>query len=279
MRLVLIISVLFIAACSNEMVEDQGKGSERQFVAVDETADTTVEAIESNMDTVVSDTSETYNGYVVVSVDKGNGKRVQAGDCVLFDYSLMNVRGDVLDGSEKLGFPIAVIQGKRIVVQGLDEAFTYMHVGERSRVSISPEMGFGEEYENRLVQKGEDIIYDVTIREVIEPLDTGGVKVYVIREGNGTPVESGDQIGMDYIGFLSDGKVFDSSRKSEGVYDFHVGKGRVVPGLDMALPKLNVGDQAYVVIPATQAFGANGLQDLVPPNEDIFYKVTIDYKK
>ena len=69
-----------------------------------------------------------------------------------------------------------------------------------------------------------------------------------------TQVKPGDTVRIHYIGTLSDGATFDSSEGRDPL-EFVVGSGQIIPGLDIALPGMVVGDKKTVQVPADQAYG------------------------
>lgn len=69
-----------------------------------------------------------------------------------------------------------------------------------------------------------------------------------------TQVKPGDTVRIHYIGTLSDGATFDSSEGRDPL-EFVVGSGQIIPGLDIALPGMAVGDKKTVQVPADQAYG------------------------
>ena len=69
-----------------------------------------------------------------------------------------------------------------------------------------------------------------------------------------TQVKSGDTVAIHYTGTLSDGSTFDSSDGREPL-EFIVGSGQIIPGLDVALPGMTVGDKKTVEIDCKEAYG------------------------
>ncbi len=67
-------------------------------------------------------------------------------------------------------------------------------------------------------------------------------------------VKAGDSVRIHYTGTLSDGSVFDSSTGREPL-EFTVGSGQIIPGLDGALPGMEVGEKKVVEVPSDQAYG------------------------
>lgn len=84
-----------------------------------------------------------------------------------------------------------------------------------------------------------------------------------------TQVKTGDKVRLHYTGTLADGETFDSSEGREPL-EFTVGSGQIIPGLDRALPGMEVGDKKVVEIAADDAYGQphpNARQDV--PRADI----------
>lgn len=67
-------------------------------------------------------------------------------------------------------------------------------------------------------------------------------------------VKAGDTVRIHYKGTLDDGSVFDSSEGRDPL-EFAVGSGQIIPGLDVALPGMKVGDEKTVRVAADQAYG------------------------
>jgi peptidylprolyl isomerase len=69
-----------------------------------------------------------------------------------------------------------------------------------------------------------------------------------------TQVKSGDTVAIHYTGTLLDGTQFDSSEGREPL-EFEVGSGHIIPGLDAAMPGMEVGDKKTVKIASADAYG------------------------
>lgn len=69
-----------------------------------------------------------------------------------------------------------------------------------------------------------------------------------------TTVKTGDTVAIHYTGTLLDGTKFDSSDGRDPL-QFEVGSGQIIPGLDVALPGMAVGDKKTVNIACADAYG------------------------
>lgn len=78
-------------------------------------------------------------------------------------------------------------------------------------------------------------------------------------------VKSGDTVAIHYTGTLKDGTTFDSSEGREPL-SFEVGSGQIIPGLDVALPGMSVGEKKTVEIDCRDAYGPinPGMRQSVP---------------
>ena len=69
-----------------------------------------------------------------------------------------------------------------------------------------------------------------------------------------TAAKAGDTVRIHYTGTLSDGTTFDSSEGRDPL-EFTVGSGQIIPGLDKAMPGMEVGEKKTVTIPCDEAYG------------------------
>ena len=69
-----------------------------------------------------------------------------------------------------------------------------------------------------------------------------------------TEVKSGDKVAIHYTGTLLDGTTFDSSDGRDPL-EFEVGSGQIIPGLDVAIPGMVVGDKKTIKIACADAYG------------------------
>lgn len=114
-----------------------------------------------------------------------------------------------------------------------------------------------------------------TEKEADEAVDLGGgLQLWVTRKGNGkTFPKTGDQVAVEYTGYLPDGTSFDSSH-GRGMFPFDIGRGEVIRGWDVGLLHMSLGERAVLKVPAGMAYGAGG-QGPIPPNADLVFDVDL----
>ncbi len=80
-----------------------------------------------------------------------------------------------------------------------------------------------------------------------------------------TAIKQGDTVRIHYTGTLLDGKVFDSSEGRDPL-EFAVGSGQIIPGLDAALPGMQIGEKKRVEIDCVDAYGPinPGMRQQIP---------------
>ena len=67
-------------------------------------------------------------------------------------------------------------------------------------------------------------------------------------------VKEGDKIKVHYTGRFEDGSVFDSSDGRDPL-EFEVGAGRIIPGFDMGVRGMTVGDKKTVEVEPGDGYG------------------------
>ncbi len=98
-----------------------------------------------------------------------------------------------------------------------------------------------------------------------------GLQYKIITPGSGTKPAIGDVVTVDYEGRLLDGKVFDSSYERGQPASFPVNA--VIMGWQEALQLMPSGSTWELYIPAKLAYGDQGAQGVIGPNETLIFKV------
>lgn len=102
-----------------------------------------------------------------------------------------------------------------------------------------------------------------------------GVVTQVLREGydDGDVAKKGDKISIHFTGALLDGGVFDSSYP-RGAFNFWVGEGMVVPGLDQGLLGMKEGEARRITVPPLEGYG-NDAKPGIPPRSTLVFEVEL----
>lgn len=107
-----------------------------------------------------------------------------------------------------------------------------------------------------------------------------GLKVWDVKPGGGAEVRPGATVTVHYIGWLTDGKVFDSSRldfstrPTDGA-PLTIGLGQVIQGWQEGMVGMRVGSTRRLLIPPELAYGARGAPPTVPENATLVFAVEV----
>lgn len=93
--------------------------------------------------------------------------------------------------------------------------------------------------------------------------------------GTGKTTERGALCVVEYTGTLTDGTVFDSSRKRGVPFKFVFGTGRVIKGWDLGLIGMRVGGKRKLFVPSHLAYGERSVGELIKPNSDLHFEVEL----
>ncbi|TNV77689.1 hypothetical protein FGO68_gene4394 [Halteria grandinella] len=102
-----------------------------------------------------------------------------------------------------------------------------------------------------------------------------GFKVDFLNEGEGDVCPTGSRVAVHYTGKLTNGTVFDSSRRRGDPLEFIVGVGQVIKGWDLGITQLKTGQKAVLTCPPQYAYGDRGAGGLIPPGATLIFDVEL----
>jgi len=102
-----------------------------------------------------------------------------------------------------------------------------------------------------------------------------GVELKVLVAGNGVKPKFGDKVTVHYVGTLTNGKKFDSSRDRSDAFVFNLGKGQVIRGWDEGVAQMSVGEKSVLTCSPDYAYGASGYPPIIPANSTLLFEVEL----
>ena len=100
-----------------------------------------------------------------------------------------------------------------------------------------------------------------------------GVVVETVKDGTGACLTRSDNVTMRYEGRLPDGTVFDSIGEDEEPLTSPVNQ--FVAGMTEGLTHMRPGGRYILTIPADMAYGAHGVQGVIPPHCALQFDITV----
>ncbi len=102
-----------------------------------------------------------------------------------------------------------------------------------------------------------------------------GLSYMDIKEGTGEEAKAGQQVTVNYTGYLTDGKKFDRSLDRNQPFTFALGAGQVIKGWDEGVAGMKVGGKRKLIIPPELGYGSRGAGGVIPPNAQLIFDVEL----
>ena len=257
---------------------------------------------------------ETPNGFRFTLVKAGDGVLPKKEDILVFDYLLKDSKDSIWNNTHIEGMPSAVmIQDSSAIAgeNGMVQMFRMLSKGDSVNV-ILPVSKFFKEVVGAPLPNGLDssmnISYCIQVKNIMKmdefrtfqtemmekkrksqvakdasiitkyladnnitaQQDTSGL-MYVMHTSKGGSKPSVDNcVEVKYRGkFLKDGKVFDEADKVSFPLN------GVIPGWQLGIPMLGIGDSATFFIPSALAYGPQGYPGAIPPDAILIFDVEL----
>jgi FKBP-type peptidyl-prolyl cis-trans isomerase len=108
-----------------------------------------------------------------------------------------------------------------------------------------------------------------------DPIKTAsGLEYWDIKVGTGADAKPGHKVKVDYTGWLTSGKKFDSS-VGKRPFEFMLGASQVIKGWDEGVAGMKVGGKRQLKIPADLAYGKRGAAGVIPADATLIFDVQL----
>ncbi|HTJ82049.1 MAG TPA: FKBP-type peptidyl-prolyl cis-trans isomerase [Polyangiaceae bacterium] len=217
-----------------------------------------------------ADATKTSSGLAYKNITKGTGtEHPTAEDKVTVHYTGWTADGNMFDSSKKRGQPATFpLNG---VIKGWTEGVQLMVVGDTTRFWIPAELAYGATPKRPGAPSGQ-LTFDIELIEIKKtpppppvPEDVkeapktakktkSGIAYRVLTKGTGTkhPTEK-DRVQVNYSGWTTDGKMFDSSVTRGEPATFPLSG--VIKGWTEGVQLMVEGEKTRFWIPADLAYG------------------------
>lgn len=216
-----------------------------------------------------------------INVDEFPSENARNSTPLPTDKVEVHYTGWLEDGTK---FDSSVDRGKSItfalnrVIQGWTEGVGYMHIGDKFKIRIPSELGYGSRG-GQTIPPNATLIFDVELLDInpvspyakVPPMDQlpgdevsgeittseSGLQWYDIVVGDGeTPASSESSVEVHYTGWLTDGTKFDSSVDRGQTISFPLNG--VIAGWTEGVGSMKVGGKRKLIIPANLGYGEQG---------------------
>ena len=95
------------------------------------------------------------------------------------------------------------------------------------------------------------------------------------QAGAGDKPKTGDLVSVHYIGTLTNGTKFDSSRDRGEPIQFKLGAGQVIQGWDKGIAEMSVGERGVLTIAPELGYGDHGAGNVIPGGATLVFDVEL----
>lgn len=127
-------------------------------------------------------------------------------------------------------------------------------------------------------QKTSDTITTNTTGDITKTIMTNTIQLGVEDEvvGTGDVATAGKSVTVHYVGSLTNGTVFDASRKrGDQGFTFVLGTGQVIKGWDQGVAGMKVGGKRKLTIPPELAYSSQAVGGVIPANSTLIFEVEL----
>jgi peptidylprolyl isomerase len=226
------------------------------------------------------------DGLKAWDVKEGKGDSAAADSMITIHYTGWLTNGkkfdSSLDGGQPITFPLDnLIEGWKVGIPGLKN-------GGTRRLLIPSKLGYGDRGAPPDIPGGATLVFEIEMIRVWalpdlksaewkEVKDTGGLKIWDVKEGKGKEVKAGEEVTIHYTGWTTEGKIFDSSHKRGRMATFPLPN--LIKGWQIGVPGMKPGGVRRLSIPYQLAYGENGRPPSIPPKATLIFEMELAEEK
>lgn len=245
------------------------------------------------------------SGLYFIETKEGKGNHPQKGEKVKIRYIAKLLNSKVIDNS--MNNVTEIMLGRNQIFPGMEEGIMNMKKGGQAQLIIPYYLAFGEEgssiappysalnievelvdivdretvakekekEEKMSVEKSKQI-FDKYVKDngLTNNKINNGMTYRVIEEGFGEKPLKNAKVKVHYVGKLIDGTIFDSSYERNQPFEFTLGKGSVLPGWDIAVSVMKLGEKAEFVMSQELVYKDYSL-GMIKPYSNLVYEIEL----
>lgn len=220
----------------------------------------------------------------------GSGAEIVKGSAVEAEATVWLENGDLVFSSYQADKGITFSQGMGRILPGWDIGSLGMKTGGVRLLKIPANLAFGEKGRGKIGPNA-TIHAQLEVKKVGEPrippnkapkfqvedmtANPSGLQILDLVKGSGGAPKKGQNVSVEYTGWLEDGTMFDSSYKGPQALQFSLGHGRVIKGWDEGIASMQIGGKRILRIPPNIAYGERGSPPVIPPNSTLIFQVEL----
>ncbi len=111
--------------------------------------------------------------------------------------------------------------------------------------------------------------------EIPKHATASGMEIQEVAVGTGDTPKKGDNVTVEYTGWLANGQIFDTSKKQKGTpLSFPLGRHQVISGWEEGIATMKLGGKRILTIPPALAYGSTG-KGSIPPDSTLVFEVEL----
>ncbi|KAG5842210.1 peptidyl-prolyl cis-trans isomerase FKBP9 [Anguilla anguilla] len=200
-------------------------------------------------------------------------RKSQEGDFMRYHYNGSLLDGTFFDSSYSRNRTYDTYIGKGYVIAGMDQGLLGVCIGERRRIIIPPHLGYGEEGTGTKIPGSAVLVFDIHVMDFHNPSDTVQITNSYKPDSCSPLSKKGDFVKCHYNASLLDGTPIGSTHSFGKTYDVVLGAGQMVPGMEVGLKDMCVGEKRILVIPPHLGYGERGVEGEVPGSAVLVFDI------
>lgn len=270
--------IFFLFNNSCDINVDHDSNIEKEVTSISKDPISDIDDIKHNnikyVDSILLD-----NGIEIKWIENGGGQKLKHADCAMIDYKVLLEDNTIVDGNyliKKRKVPFLL--GFNMQTLGWEIALKQLKVGDSVEIFMPSKLARGEKGIDNLIPPNSNNIIQMRVHENRVPTrEIDGNKIWVFEENNSNKLKFnyGYEIKFHCMVSTPSNPLYINTYRSNNPFVFNLNSQGVVPGLKKALINSKKSDRMFVYIPHNEGYSDKGYQDLVMPNEDLFYNIMV----